>query len=162
MKHPKSSGININTIASMIPLTTDLGDERAVLNVFRNIALTDGTTFKDIYANLDFIIETARVQRRYEVARDAATGSAMFAGLLALFSVASTWPTDAMAATLGGNDWQSAGLRFVFVAALFLIACGLVSAAIWFMFPAKLDVFPDEDTYDTSDLERRRRNAGGE
>lgn len=160
MKHEKPHGLNINTIASMIPLTVDLGDERAVLDVFRDIALTDGVTFKDIYANLDFIIETARVQRRYELARDAMTGAAMFAPLIALTSFATLIPTDAMAATLGGSDWPSVALRFVLTVALFGVACGLVSLAVMMMFPKRLDTFPDDD--DAGDIESRRRNAGGE
>jgi len=152
MKHFKPAGININTIASMIPLTTDLGDERAVLDVFRNIALTDGTTFKDIYANLDFIVETARVQRRYETVRDAATGAAMFAGLFALFFLI---PDDAMAATLNGGDWGSVGLRFVAFLSCLLISVGLVAAVIWFQFPARLNDDP-QDKHETPETRARK------
>lgn len=147
----------VNVMAGDLPHTIDLADDLAIARELSG----RGFMLQEIYARLPRIKERAKQLRRSEILRDSMVGAFTFAALIALTCVGTLIPTEAMAATLGGRDWPSVALRFVFMLGLFAITCGLVAAVFWFMFPAKIDMYP-EDTDDTSDIERRRRNAGGE
>lgn len=152
----ETEALLIDQMARDVRDDTDLGEEWRVIADLKNADWAAST----IYDYLDRVIERARVLRvRDRIATGVVGGFAFIVGL-ATVCVGSLMPTEAHAATWGGQDWGSVGLRFL----AFLACAAVIFLVVWTyvraVFPKELE--PEQDDYDTSDLERRRRNAGGE
>lgn len=163
MKHFKSDAPTPHMIARTIPLHVDLGDERAVIVALSNARWQSA----DYWPILDDVIAAARLQRRDEIFRDSRTGiaevirttAAVIPAALAFYGVWCALPEPAMAMTL--DDAKGVMVRGLYALCAFLV----IAVAVWL---SALVLFRKDaedaeyETYDTSDLERRRRNAGGE
>lgn len=147
--------IMVDAMANNVRETTDLANEHHVAADLTN----EGWSAAMIEQFLDRVIERARVIRS-EAADYAKMMLAVLPGVAAWYGVWCALPEPAHAATFGGTDWPSVGLRML----AFLACAAVIFLVVWVfvcaVFPKELDV--EFDDYDTSDLERRRRNAGGE
>ena len=153
----------INAMAQDIHPLTDLAQEHHVARDLAN-AKWSASIVND---HLTDVIERARALRQSEPLRDDSTGIAEWLRTTAAVSLAAAgwfavWcalPEPAMAMTM--DDAKGVMLRGLYALCAFLV----IAIAVWL---SALVLFRKDaedaeyETYDTSDLERRRRNAGGE
>ena len=155
--------ILINRMAEDVRRETDLADEGRVIADLKNKDWS--AAMIDDY--LDAVIERARILKQSEPLRDASTGIASFLKMTAaVLPAAAAWyglwcilPDPAQAMTL--DDAKGVMMRGLYVlCAMLVFAVALwLSALVLFRKDAE---DAEYDTYDTGDIERRRRNAGGE
>lgn len=155
--------ILINRMAEDVRRETDLADEGRVIADLKNKDWS--AAMIDDY--LDAVIERARVMRQNEIIRDDATG---FTQYLKMGLAVAPWAfviyfgfiiTADAASAMTLDDAKGVIMRGLYVlCAMLVFAVALwLSALVLFRKDAE---DAEYDTYDTSDIERRRRNAGGE
>jgi len=153
----------IDAMAMDIRPDTDLAQE---WHVIRDLKNKDWSALMiDDY--LDAVIERARVLRQSEILRDNASGIGSYVKMTAaVLPAAAAWyglwvilPEPAFAMTL--DDAKGVLTRGLYVLCAFIV----LAVAVWL---SALVIFRKDaedaeyDTYDTSDIQSRRRNAGGE